>query len=351
MKRFFAILSLLFLGLSVMAQDVTLKVSGMLLTRYRYTANETPSNTLSIRTARVQFGGRVFDDFAYNLQFKMDGTANSINGPRLLEASVEWQKYKSFRIKVGQMKRGFGFETLMSPIDQGFYRQGMAIYKLAGYSDRVGEQSCTGRDFGVMVQGDLFELEDRNLAHYMVGIYNGQGINVPDLNESKDVIGGLWVSPVKDMRIGASGWLGRYGRKFEGDYAEVDRNRYALSFEYKPGDWTLRSEYVHSNGMAFKNPYGGNLDLDTDLGDKADAWYALMIAPLIPETFHAKLRYDVYRDNGAWNRAYNAYDFGLDWCFSYNLILSAVGTYINDRRLAADHHNFFMFDLQMSLRF
>ncbi|MBR0533217.1 MAG: hypothetical protein IJK19_00820 [Bacteroidales bacterium] len=39
MKRFFAILSLLFLGLSVMAQDVTLKVSGMLLTRYRYTAN------------------------------------------------------------------------------------------------------------------------------------------------------------------------------------------------------------------------------------------------------------------------------------------------------------------------
>ena len=54
---------------------------------------------------------------------------------------------------------------------------------------------------------------------------------------------------------------------------------------------------------------------------------------------------------GAWNRAYNAYDFGLDWCFSYNLILSAVGTYINDRRLAANHHNFFMFDLQMSLRF
>ena len=71
MKRFFAILSLLFLGLSVMDQDVTLKVSGMLLTRYRYTANETPSNTFSIRTASVQFGGRVFDDFAYNLQMSL----------------------------------------------------------------------------------------------------------------------------------------------------------------------------------------------------------------------------------------------------------------------------------------
>lgn len=83
MKRFLAILSLLFLCLSSVAQDVTLKVSGMLLTRYRYTANETPSNTFSIRTARVQFGGRVFDDLAYNLQFKMDGTANSINDRRL----------------------------------------------------------------------------------------------------------------------------------------------------------------------------------------------------------------------------------------------------------------------------
>ena len=28
-----------------------------------------------------------------------------------------------------------------------------------------------------------------------------------------------------------------------------------------------------------------------------------------------------------------------------------VGTYINDHRLAPGHHNYFMFDLQMSLRF
>ena len=44
-------------------------------------------------------------------------------------------------------------------------------------------------------------------------------------------------------------------------------------------------------------------------------------------------------------------DFGLDYHVSNNLIFSAVGTYINDRRLAPGHHNYFMFDLQMSLRF
>lgn len=195
MKRFSTIAFLL-LSFSLMAQDVTLNVGGTLLTRYRYTSNEIPSNTFSIRTARVAFSGRVLDEFAYNLQFKMDGTTTSINGPRVLDASVEWQRFK-----------------------------------------------------------------------------------------------------------------------------------------------------------AFKNPYGGNLDIDTDLGDKADAWYALMSAPLIPEVLHAKLRYDVYRDNGEWDRTYTAYDFGLDYCISYNLILSAFGTYINDRRLDPGRHNYFMFDFQMGLRF
>lgn len=351
MKRLSVIILLMLLSFTLVAQDVTLNVGGMLLTRYRYTANETPSNTFGIRTARLQFSGRVLDEFAYNLQFKMDGTPNSINGPRVLEASVEWQKYKAFRVKAGQIKRAFAFETHMSPIDQGFYLQGMAIYKLAGYNDRVGEQSSTGRDLGIMVQGDLFEYDDRSILHYMAGIYNGQGINVADLNNSKDIMGGFWVSPVQDMRIGVSGWRGRYGRKYEGAYAEVDRNRYAISFDYTPGDWTVRSEYVHSNGFAFKNPYGGNLDIDTELGDKADAWYALMIAPLVPETLHAKLRYDVYRDNGAWDRTYTAYDFGLDFHVTSHLIFSAFGSYVNDRRLSAGRHNYFMFDLQMGLRF
>lgn len=351
MKRFSTIAFLLLLSFSLMAQDVTLNVGGTLLTRYRYTSNEIPSNTFSIRTARVAFSGRVLDEFAYNLQFKMDGTTTSINGPRVLDASVEWQRFKAFRIKAGQIKRAFSFENHMSPIDQGFYRQGMAIYKLAGYNDRVGEQACTGRDLGIMVQGDLFEMDGHSMLHYMAGVYNGQGINVADLNESKDVIGGFWVSPVADLRIGAFGWLGSYGRNYQGEYAEVDRKRYAISFDYTPGDWTIRSEYVHNNGKAFKNPYGGNLDIDTDLGDKADAWYALMSAPLIPEVLHAKLRYDVYRDNGEWNRTYTAYDFGLDYCISYNLILSAFGTYINDRRLDPGRHNYFMFDFQMGLRF
>lgn len=330
---------------------ITLKIGGMSIIRYNYSANADPSGMLSLRNVRLNAGGRIVDDFEYRLQVTLEGTTNSINGPHMLDAYVEWQKYKAFRVKIGQFKRAFTFENPINPIDQGFYNHGMAVSKLAGMKDRAGEHSCSGRDLGLQVQGDLFELDGHSLLHYMLGIYNGQGINVADLNNSKDVIGGLWLSPLEGMRIGAFGWSGKYGRVYQGNYAEVDRRRFAISAEYKPDDWIFRTEYVFSKGMAFKNSYGGNLDLDTRLGDRADAWYALMMAPLVPGTLRAKLRYDVYRDNGDWGRAYSAYDFGLDYQVTNHLIFSAIGSYVNDRRLAAGHHNYFMFDFQLGLRF
>ena len=355
-----AIALILTLSLSAIAQNsaeapqkqvATMKLSGFFIARYNYTSNATPNNTFSIRTARFTVGGRVFEDFEYKTQIAVDGLTNSINGPRILDAYVEWQKFSAFRVKLGQFKRPFTFENPMNPIDQDFYRYGMAVYKLAGMSDRVGEHSSSGRDIGLQFQGDLFESDGRGIVHYIVGLFNGQGINMSDINNSKDIIGGIWVSPVKDMRIGAFGWSGKYGRKWEGQYAELKRVRYAISGEYNPGDWTFRTEYVRSYGGAFKNSYGGNLEIDKTLGDNADAWYAMMSAPIIPEVFHAKIRYDLYRDNGAWDRAYTAYDFGLDYSFTRNLKLSAIGTYVHDRRLAEGKKNYFMFDFQLGVRF
>lgn len=330
---------------------ITGRFGGFAVTRYNYTSNASPSNSFNVRSARIQVAGRIIDQFEYRLQLQAEGTTTSIDGPHMLDVFVEWQKYKAFRVKVGQFKRAFTFENHMHPIDQGFYRYGMAIFKLSGLSDRTGEHSSAGRDLGVQIQGDLFERDGRSLLHYMVGLYNGQGINVSDLNGSKDIIGGFWLFPLDDLRIGAFGWKGSYGRKYEGRYAEVDRLRYAISGEYTPGDWTFRTEYVHHSGLAFKNPYGGNLDIATELGDKADAWYMMMSAPVIPDVFHIKLRYDVYRDNAAWNRAYTAYDLGMDYYFSRNLSVSSIWSFVNDRRLASGSHNYNMLDIQLGLKF
>lgn len=332
------------------APVLTTKLSGFVMGRYNYNEN-TDANSFSVRLIRAQVAGRIMGDFDYKLQVQLNGTSGKIGGPRVVDAYVEWQKFKPFYVKFGQFKRAFTFENPMNPIDQGFYGYSSPIDKLAGMNDRNGEHASNGRDIGLQVQGDLFKVADHPLLHYQAGVYNGQGINVSDTDRSKDLIGGLWVIPVKGARIGVFGWDGTYTR----GTATLDRKRYAISGEYKASDWTFRSEYVHSYGAAFKNTYTGSnssdVEINTTIGNKADAWYALVIAPVIKDVFHVKVRYDVYRDNAQWDRCCTKYDFGADWQFTKNLVLSAIYSFVNDRRLADGEHDYSTADLQVSFRF
>lgn len=102
----------------------------------------------------------------------------------------------------------------MHPIDQGFMGYSQNVSKLAGFSDRAGEHASNGRDIGLQFQGDFLKnANGRNLLHYQIGVFNGQGTNTKDVDQQKNVIGGVWVMPVSGMRIGAFGWTGSYARK------------------------------------------------------------------------------------------------------------------------------------------
>lgn len=362
MKKLFLYLLLTLISVAAVAQDKTkpvntYKFSGYVMSRYNYTSQDvTPDNGFSIRIARLMLDGRILGDFNYRLQLQVNGTSNNINGPRIVDAYVEWQKYSFFKVKLGEFKRAFTFENPMSPVDQGFYANGTVIQKLSGFDDRVGEHSCNGRDIGVQVQGDFLKnANGRNLLHYMVGVYNGQGINVNDVNSKKDLIGGVWVMPIAGLRIGAFGWNGTYARKGVAtgstttEIREVKRQRYALSAEYKADDWTVRSEYIHSHGLAFNSTTTTDLELSSSLGEKADGWYALMIAPVKKDVFHVKARYNVYRKNATWDSSNNQYELGADYMFAKNLIISGEYIHVNDRSLAK--HNYDMLDCQVTFRF
>ena len=366
MKRIILITLALGLGLSAIAQEAakksvpeqTMKVGGFVMTQASYTSNATPSSTLNLRLARLQVTGKILGDFDYRLQLQVSGTSGSISGPRIVDAYVEWQKYTPFYVKFGQFKRAFTFENPMHPIEQGFYGYSQPTSYLAGMNDRVKEHASNGRDLGLQFQGDLFELDNHPLLHYQIGVYNGQGINVKDVDNNKDLIGGLWFIPVPGMRIGAFGWYGTYSRNgylyaantTQKSIVTLPRRRYAISGEYKVNDWTFRSEYIHSYGPAFAYAYGSNYtDIDNTLGYYSDAAYALVIAPIIADKFHAKARYDVYRDNKTWDRACAHYDVGLDYWFTKNLILSGIYSFVSDKRLA--NPNYSLFDFQLSFRF
>ena len=357
------------------------KLSGYGMTQYQYSGQkDAESNSFNIRMARIALEGRIAGDFYWKTQIQFNGNTSTLgSSPRMVDLFAEWQKYEYFKVKIGQFKNPFTFENPMHPIDQGFMGYSQNVSKLAGFSDRAGEHASNGRDIGLQFQGDFLKnANGRNLLHYQIGVFNGQGTNTKDVDQQKNVIGGVWVMPVSGMRIGAFGWTGSYARK--GTWKVVDenhntiysdpekknpvytkdskvrslaKNRYAFSVEYAAHDWTVRSEYIHSQGYSFEKTQSSGKETDCSInyaaGDKADGFYALMIAPVISKKLYAKARYDLYRPQADWHTSKTQYEIGANYWIGKHVMIAAEYARVNDRSLNKSNYN--MFDLQLDVKF
>lgn len=311
-----------------------IKLSGYGMVQYQAEDKEGGEhNEFNLRLMRLILDGKS-GDFAWRVQGQGSlGTGPGSATAYLVDLFAEWQKYEAFRVKAGQFKRAFTFENPAHPITQGWYSYAQVINALTGFGDRTGEASSGGRDIGVQVQGDIIKnAAGRNLLHYQVGVYNGEGINAKDKDNRKDIIGGIWVMPIDGVRIGAFGWTG--SRAGVGE-----KNRYALSAEYDKNEYTFRAEYIHNQG------YGA----DVSLGDKADGWYAFGIVPVIKSKLHAKARYNTYRKDKTWGNSKTMYEVGLNYFFTKNVQLNFEYARVNERSLAKPDYNFV--DLQLDFRF
>ncbi len=354
-----------------------IKFSGYVMSQYQYTDQDSKeSNSFNIRMVRMALEGRLMKDFYWKVQLQVNGNTSDLgSSPRMVDAFAEWQKYEAFKIKAGQFKRPFTFENPMHPITQGFMGYSQNVSKLAGFSDRTGEHASNGRDIGVQIQGDLIKnAAGRNLLHYQVGVFNGQGTNHKDVDQRKDVIGGIWVSPVKGLRIGAFGWTGSSARKGTWDVTDANhnvvknedgsvktqkgvrslsKNRYAFSAEYAANDWTVRSEYIHSQGYGFTKSLTSGKETDCNVnyaaGDQSDGFYALMIAPVISKKLYAKARYDLYRPRAEWGTSRTQYEIGANYWIGKSIMIGAEYASINDRSLAKPDYN--MIDVEFDVKF
>ena len=362
------------------------KLSGYGMTQYQYSGQkDAESNSFNIRMARIALEGRIADDFYWKTQIQFNGnTSNLGSSPRMVDLFAEWQKFEYFKVKIGQFKNPFTFENPMHPIDQGFMGYSQNVSKLAGFSDRAGEHASNGRDIGLQLQGDFLKnANGRNLLHYQIGVFNGQGTNTKDVDQQKNVIGGVWLMPVSGMRIGAFGWTGSYARKgnwtefvayptssvtpgatkdpeHKNEVRKLAQNRYAFSFEYKKDGWTVRSEYIHSTGKAFaksitnfNDANAKDCSLNEKIGDKAQGVYGLVIAPLaqLPKNsrIDVKARYDMYQPNGKSNMQRTQYEAGLNFHIGKRITILTEYALVNDKTLAK--HNYSMADAEFCFRF
>ena len=381
MKNYF-MLAFMALALNANAQEKTtievpqwvnnIKFSGYGMLQYQGTDQEdAKSNTFNLRLARFILDGKIGD---FDWRAQIQGT--NATGPgqptvQLVDLYAEWRKYPEFKIRAGQFKRAFTYENPTHPITQGWRGYADVINNLSGFGDRTGEKSSGGRDIGIQFSGDLFPNADgRRLFHYQIGIYNGEGINQKDADNRKDIIGGIWVMPIKGLRIGAFGWTGTKGsisatqtvtsvletnppvvttNKVTTTLTSVRKNRYAISAEYSQGEYMFRSEYLHSQGWGAASAGNNVRTIDYIKGDKADGWYVFGIVPIIKGKLHAKARYQCYRAQKEWDTAKTSYEAGLNYFFTKNLEMHLEYARINDRKL--EKHDYNLVDLEMDFRF
>ena len=311
------------------------------------------SNSFNLRLARFILDGKIGD---FDWRAQIQGT--NATGPgqptvQLVDLYAEWRKYPEFKVRAGQFKRAFTYENPTHPITQGWRGYADVINKLSAFGDRTGEKSSGGRDIGIQVSGDLFpNANGRRLFHYQVGVYNGEGVNQKDMDNRKDIIAGVWVMPIKGVRIGAFGWTGSRGGMLDpetGKTRSVEKNRYCLSAEYDLNEYTFRAEYIHSQGWGAKSPGNNTREICYENGDKADGWYVFGIVPLIKSKLHAKARYQSYRNQKNWATSVNQVECGLNYFFTKNLELHLEYSHVNDRNLAK--HNYNLIDAELDFRF
>ena len=329
---YIALLTALPLSAQSLKDDLVQNTSfgGYAISKFEATTNDDAAKQvdMSLRLLRLYVDSRL-GDFAMKVQMQLNGNTSGINGPRLVDAWVEWQHWKEMRVKVGQFKRPFTFENPMHPwlLGRGDYAQ--VTKRLAGFNDRAGEHASNGRDFGFQLQGDLFKSQHdgHRWLHYQAGIFTGQGINFSDRNTRKDVIGGLWVAPIKELQIGTFAWTGNY---VDNNNQTHERRRFAIGANYN-GRWTARAEFAADNANG-----------------KADGWYAIVGTPSWKRT-RLFAHYDVYREAKSWTQSKNLYGLSLQHTPHMNLMLQANWAFADDRA-AADRH-YHNADIQIYWRF
>ena len=305
------------------------KVGGFVVAKYALTDQDgaNKNSGLSQRMARVYVDGSILTDFKYRVQVQFNNASFHMK-----DYFLEWSHWKEFSVKVGQYKRAFLFENPYNPWDVGFGDYSQVTKMFAGMGDYCGEAGSNGgRDQGIQIQGDLLPMADGDyrLIHYQLQLMNGQGINTADANSHKDVIGTLQVQPIKDLYIGAFGWIGDY----TANGVTVDRNRWAVAAKYEHNSWSARAEYVNSKGHKISE-YNAADGTFSGAG-KADGWYAAVGVP-VNDWFKVYAKYDVYRSQASSETMKSMYCIAPNFQIHKNLMLQLQYNFVDNKTTSSN---------------
>lgn len=232
-------------------------LSGYTQVNYEYREG---SDGFRIKRARLGLSGDVFRNIHYKLQVNVD------KSPALLDGLIEVSFRPQLKLTLGQFKVPFSLENLTSSSALDTINRSQTVENLCPGRDI----RASGRDIGITLNGQF------SWINFSFGIFNGSGINSPDLNSHKDVAARLAFHPVGFLSVGLSRYDGRYSPSEEA--SAFERERTGIDIFYVQGAFTFKGEYIFGR----------------DEHTKKSGWYIHGSYDLVSDRVQAILRYDSF---------------------------------------------------------
>ena len=280
-----------FLAMPVLSQENTektpllstikLKVSGYTQVLYSYW--EEGVDSFLVKRARLSLSGEI----AKKIRFKLQ--ADAVKSPALVDAQVDFEFSPTLGLRIGQFYVPFSRENRTSSSDLDTILRSQVVDKLAPSRD-IGSP---GRDIGAMLFGKF------SIIEYLVGFFNGSGVNRADTNEKKDFSARVVLRPASFVSAGGSVYSGRHSAA-QGDHP-FTRDRRGIEAGLDLGAFSARAEYI-----------SGRDDLT-----KKEGWYIQGGCFISTKKVQAVVKWDSYdQDRDAASDRSDLMTLGLNWFFS-----------------------------------
>lgn len=217
-----------------------IKLTGLLQGWYQNDESATPEGTFRLRRSELKFSGEIIPETAWWLlidpaqvqegDVKTSSATNVTSVGRksvLQDFAVSLKPCKPINLDMGQYKMPFGMEGLESSAKLDFIERATLTSQL---------KWADARDIGVTCKGD-FKAGDAKIQPAL-GVFNGEGQNKLDANDSKLVVGRLAVSPVKALHLGVAHLNNEVGS------AETKSERTGFEAKCAKGPVSVYGEYV-----------------------------------------------------------------------------------------------------------
>jgi len=252
-------------------------------TQVNYEYQEKGLDGFRIRRARLGLSGDVFNNIRYKLQVNVD------KSPALLDGLIEISFIPQVKLTLGQYKVPFSLENLTSSSALDTINRSQTVENLCPGRD-IG---ASGRDIGITLNGQFSWLD------YSLGVFNGSGINKPDLNDHKDSSVRLVIRPVRSLSIGLSRYDGRYRSSEMAPVVEKERT--GIDILCVLGALAIKGEYIHGE----------------DEHTKRSGWYIHGNYDLVSDRFQTIFRYDSFNANlDVRGNKMTVTTFGLNYFFT-----------------------------------